>query len=400
MSDAADAGVPWGSSTVRVVLASAAVLPLGVPLLSPVLPAIRDAFGLTDAGASLVITAYFLPGVVLSPAVGAVADRFGRRGVLLGSLAAFGVTGAAVATGPPFAAVLGLRLVQGTAAAGVFIVTVTLVGDAFDGVRRNAVLGVNVAVLFAAAAVYPLVGGALVARGWTVPFLAYLLALPVLAYAVVTLREPARTRASGGLAYLRGAADALPTRPALGLYGATVAIEAVAFGTILTGLPFLLERSYGVAPIVIGAVVTANTLAGAATAAANGRFARRLRNRRLVATGFVVVGVGLVGAWLADGPAAFGVAAAVFGVGSGLVLPSVDAAITTIAPSAYRAGALSLRNSLTFLGRAAGPVVFAVAAGAVGYRALFAATGVVLVIAGLAGVSATGGPRLDRVAGD
>ena len=51
--------VPWRSPTVQVVLASTLLAPLGVPLISPALPVIRDAFGVTDAAASLLISAYF-----------------------------------------------------------------------------------------------------------------------------------------------------------------------------------------------------------------------------------------------------------------------------------------------------------------------------------------------------
>ena len=66
--------VPWGSPTLQAILASTFVLPLGVPLLSPVLPVIRDAFAITDARASLLITAYFVPGIALSPLIGLLAD--------------------------------------------------------------------------------------------------------------------------------------------------------------------------------------------------------------------------------------------------------------------------------------------------------------------------------------
>src|SRR6056297_2355798 len=150
------AAVPWDSPTVRVVFAATALAPLGVPLVSPALPVVRDAFGLTDAAASLLVSVYFLTGIVLSPFVGLLADRVGRRAVLAPSLAIFGLAGGAIALAPDYRLVLAVRLVQGTAAAGIFVTTVTLIGDTFGGVQRNAVLGANTAVLAAGAAVYPL----------------------------------------------------------------------------------------------------------------------------------------------------------------------------------------------------------------------------------------------------
>jgi hypothetical protein len=67
------AAVPWDSSTVRVVFAATALAPLGVPLVSPALPVVRDAFGLTDATASLLVSVSFLTGIVLSPFIGLLA---------------------------------------------------------------------------------------------------------------------------------------------------------------------------------------------------------------------------------------------------------------------------------------------------------------------------------------
>jgi ACDE family multidrug resistance protein len=161
MTDSTEsAAIPWHSSTVQVVLVSTLLAPLGVPLIAPALPIIRDAFGATDAQASLLISAYFVTGIVLSPFIGLLADRAGRR-VLIASLLLFSLTGGMMAFAPSFALVVGLRVVQGTAAAGVFVTTVTLIGDVFDGPQRNAVLGINNATLSAGAAMFPVVGGAL-----------------------------------------------------------------------------------------------------------------------------------------------------------------------------------------------------------------------------------------------
>src|SRR6056297_220038 len=94
---APDARVPWRSRTVQVVLLSTLLAPLGVPLLAPALPVLRDAFAVTDAQASLLVSAYFAVGVVVSPAVGLIADRVGRKRVLVTSLFAFALSGGAAA---------------------------------------------------------------------------------------------------------------------------------------------------------------------------------------------------------------------------------------------------------------------------------------------------------------
>lgn len=374
--------VPWRSRPLQAILVSTAILPLGVPMLSPVLPTIRDHFGIGDPAASLVMVAYYLPAVLLSPLIGVLIDRAGRRRVMGVMLVLWAGAGAVIVFGPTFPIVILMRLFQGAAAAAVLIVTVTLIGDLYDGVQRNAVIGINGATLFLAAAVVPLIGGLLVQYGWNVPFAVFIVGFPVALFTLYAVAEPDRDLPQTGIAYIRGALAALPTGQALGLYGAAVLVEFATFGAILTAVPFVLVGEYGTAPVVIGGVITANLLVSAAVSANNGRFASRLPEGQLIGLGFVAIGVGLLSSWVADGPFQFGVAVAVFGIGYGLIFPSVDASINAIAPSSYRAGALSLRNSATFLGRGSGPLVFALASATVGYRPVLAISGGAILLVG------------------
>ena len=373
----ASASVPWRSRTVQVVLLSTLLAPLGVPLVSPALPAFRDAFGLTDARASWLVSGYFVVGVVLSPFIGLLADRVGRKRVLVAGLGLFGLLGGGIAFAPSFAVVMALRVLQGTAAAAIFITTMTIIGDTYEGPRRAAVLGVNVAVLSAGAAAFPVLGGALVALGWQVPFLAYFAAVPVALFALVALDDPARAGSARGLAYLRAALRAVAAPPILALFGVTFLTEFLAFGVVFTALPFLLAPV--LPPVLIGAVILGAEAVSMLAAAASGRLARRLPADRLIALGFACYGVGFLVAWVAPTPRVVAVAVVFVGAGIGLLMPTVDAAMTARLPADYRAGALSLRNSTTFLGRTTGPVVFvglAVIAG-FGYPLLLLAAGAV-----------------------
>ncbi|MFC7080791.1 MFS transporter [Halorussus caseinilyticus] len=383
--------VPWRSPTVRVVFAATALAPLGVPLVSPALPVVRDAFGLTDAAASLLVSVYFLTGIVLSPFIGLLADRVGRKRVLVPSLVVFSVVGGAIALAPDYRVVLAARLVQGTAAAGIFVTTVTLIGDAFEGVQRNAVLGVNTAVLATGAAIYPLLGGVLATVSWNAPFLAYLGGLPVAAFGWVVLEETAsETGAAGrGTAYLRAAVRTLARRTAVVPYATAFLTEVLLFGVVITALPFLLTESYGVSPVFVGGVLTAAEVVSAVVAAANGWLAGRLSDERIIAVGYVCYAVGPLVSWAGVSLPAVVAGAVVLGAGVGLTMPSVDALLSDFVTTEYRAGALSIRNSVTFLGRAVGPILFAGVAATTGYRPLLLAAGVVGVFGALSVLALT-----------
>ncbi|MDG5777496.1 MFS transporter [Haloarculaceae archaeon H-GB1-1] len=386
----AASGAPWRSRTVQVVLASTALAPLGVPLISPALPVFRDTLGISEAQASLLVSGYFVVGIVVSPFLGVLADRVGRKRVLVSGLLTFGLLGGAMAFAPSFEAVLALRVVQGTGAAAIFITTVTIIGDTFTGVQRNTVLGLNVAVLSAAAALFPVLGGALVTVRWTAPFLAYFVAVPVALGAFVAMDEPTRSTPDRGLEYLRDALGVVARPAIVALFTATFLTEFLFFGVVFTAMPFLLART--LSPVAVGVALLVAESAAMLAAAANGRLARRVSNLRLVAVGFACYGVGFLAAWLGPGPTYDAASLAVVGTGVGLLLPSVDAELSDHVPAAYRAGAFSLRNSTTFTGRAAGPITFvglAVTAG-YGYDALLLAAGVVALVAATVAALAPG----------
>jgi MFS family permease len=405
--DPTPASVPWRDRTVQVVLASTLLAPLGVPLVAPALPVVRDAFGLTDARASLLVSAYFLVGIVVSPFLGLLADRVGRKRVLVPALVVFSLAGVAGYLAPSYPALLALRVVQGTAAAALFVTTVTILGDAFDGTQRNAVLGANVAVLSLGAAVFPVLGGALAAVAWNAPFLAYALGFPVALVALVALEEPesAPTGAAGDAVsgdgtdgdgtggdrttdranYLRGARSAL-TPGTVALLAAAFLTEFLLFGALVTVLPFLLSTAYGLAPLAVGLVLLAAEVGSVAAASASGRAARLLTNGRLVVVGFGCYGLSLLGVYLAPSAAFVVLSVLVFGLGLGLSMPAVDAAVSDRVTREHRAGLLGLRNSTTFLGRATGPVVFTTAAAAVGYRPLLAVAAI--AVTGVAAITA------------
>jgi MFS family permease len=363
MPESDDVGVPWRSPRLYLLLATAAMAPLDVNIVGPALPAIADAFDVSSARSGLVITAFAAPGAVLAPVVGMYADRLGRRRVIVPCLLVYGLAGVAVPLTTGLWQVLALRAVQGSVGGSILAsLTLALVGDYYEGPRRNAVMGVVSAGISFSAAAGPVLGGVLAARSWDAPFYLYGLSVVVAALAYRYLDPPAAD--SGGDAaghqgsYVRAAVASLPAREALAVYGATLIGFTLFFGGVLTAVPFLLEGTYGLASGRVGALVTGAMMIAAVVAVFNGRFARHLSNLGLVTVGFCFYAAGLVGVWAAGSAVAVLAALGVFGIGHGLLLPSVASALSALAGPEFRGGVMSLRTSVILGAQAIGPPLF------------------------------------------
>lgn len=383
--------VPWDSSALYVILASSLVGVMGVSMVSPVLPDLRAAFGVSDAQVGLVITAYTLPGIVLTPFIGLVADRLGRRRVIVPLLFVFGAAGAGVAFVESFRAVLGLRFLQGIGASALVTLAVTMIGDFYEGTRRDAVMGLNGSTLGTGAAIYPLIGGTLGAIRWNVPFLFFGVGILVGVVTLFVLEEPDQERSSDLRSYLRGLRDVLRTPEALAIFAAIFAVFTVFYGLVLTALPLLLADRFDLGSGAIGPVLAMVSVASATVSSQYGRVSEWRSAPELVALGFVAYGASLIGVWLAPSPVFVGVALLAFGVGFGIVMPSIDTTVVTLVSDRLRAGVMGLRTSVLRLGQTVGPTAvpfvaetfFAVPAE--GYRALLVVSGGGMALLGAAG---------------
>lgn len=401
MSSATDdtwdgAQIPWRSSTLHVILASSLIGVMGVSLISPALPALRSVFGVDDAQIGLVITAYTLPGVFATPLIGLAADRLGRRRVLVPLLVLFGVAGAGIAVTADFTVVLWLRFLQGIGATALVTLAVTLIGDVYREGQRAALIGVNGSLIASGAAFYPLLGGALAAVRWNVPFLFFGVSVAVGALAFVVLDEPASGPSTGMRAYLSRMYRAARLPAALAIFGSLFVVFLVFYGSVLTAVPLLLSDEFGLGTGQIGVVLSMVAVASALASSVYGRLSAWRTAPQLVALGFVASGVSLTLLWLA--PSALFVAPALlgFGAGLGVMIPSMDNTVLAIASEDLRAGMMGLRTSMLRLGQTVGPVGFTFAAEAyfrstvAGYRWLILGAGLSLLLGGAVAYVAVG----------
>ncbi|MFC6765135.1 MFS transporter [Natrinema soli] len=381
--------VPWSSTSLQTVLACSLIGVMGVPLISPILPDLRTVFGISDSQIALIITAYTVPGVFLTPFIGLLSDRLGRRTVVLPLLFLFGLAGGGIALGPSFRGVLALRFVQGIGGSGLMMLAITLIGDFYGGEQRNRVMGINGSAIGIGAATYPLLGGVLATVRWNVPFVFFGLSLVVGSIALFTLEEPSIDDPPAMRTYVSRVLSAVLVPRALGLWAVAFLTFFLFYGGILTVLSLLLSDVHDFSAGQIGMLFSMVSIANAAVASQYGRISRSLDPKELIPLGFVGFGVSLLGVWAASTPVLIGAMLLCFGLGFGLVMPSLDTSAVGLVSSQFRASMLGILTSMLWLGQTVGPITFTGIATAAfdepvtGYRFLLLCCGMASFVGGV-----------------
>lgn len=133
----------------------------------PSFPALAEDFGVPLAAVQLSLSAYLLAFAVMNLFYGTLSDSFGRKPVVVASLALFiaGSVGAALA--PTFAWLVAFRVVQGLSAGGGTVIAQAIIRDRFHGADAQKLMS-HVSMVFGLApAIAPVIGGYLhVHFGW------------------------------------------------------------------------------------------------------------------------------------------------------------------------------------------------------------------------------------------
>ena len=132
-------------------------------IVAVAMPAIVTDLGLDSSQLQWVQESYTLMFASLLLAFGAIADRFGRRRMLVAGLVVFALASIGIALSPTGAAMIGWRVVQGVGGAMILPTTLSLINANFTGRDRAIAFAVWGGMIGGMSALGPLLGGWLTA---------------------------------------------------------------------------------------------------------------------------------------------------------------------------------------------------------------------------------------------
>lgn len=347
----------YKETNLRIVFSVTLMAVMGVASLAPAFPKIVESLGISAKEIGLLITVFTLPGVALTPVLGVLADRFGRKRILVPSLILFGAAGGACAFTTDFNTLLVFRFFQGVGAASLGSLNTTIIGDLYSGQRLNEAMGYNAGVLNIGTASYPALGGLLASFGWNYPFFLPILAVPVGFVVLFLLKNPEPENAQGIKDYLKNAWKGFQNKQVVGVFAISVITFIILYGVALIYFPFYMKKTFNSSEVVIGLYISAMSVGSGLASSRLGKLTKRYSRKHLLLAAFILYAVSLAMLPLIPNLYLLLIPVVIYGVANGLNIPTAQGLLASLSPLEYRAAFMSANGMVLRMGQTLGPIV-------------------------------------------
>jgi MFS family permease len=346
-----------GLSQSLLLLLGSCLPVLGAVLLAPVLPRMQAHFAEVQNSAVLIPIVLTLPALMialLAPFAGLIADRLGRKPLLLASMGLYVLCGVLPLWLESLPAIVLSRAGIGLAEAGIMTCCTTLMGDYYSGARRERLFALQMVATSLSAAVFIALGGFLGQDDWRTPFALHAVGLIFLPLMAWKLWEPqSHIQAEQTLHCVL--ADKFPWRALTPMY-ALALLAGLSLFIVPVQAGYLLNLLHVDAPQDIGMTMGANQL-GVLTGALSFRLLSGLRAQHMLLIAYALAGVG--GLLMANAGSHLQVVVAVTinGLGVGLMLPTLITWIMAQVDFYQRGRAAGCFTAAIFAGEFISPLV-------------------------------------------
>ncbi len=331
---------------------------MGSVMVAPILPKLGAEFGPLEPRADvlvpLAITGPALAIALFAPLAGWLADRVGRKALLVIATLLYALLGTLPAQLNDLGSIVGTRLLFGCAEAAIMTCCAALIADYWQGEARMRLVNLQVVGIGLVGALCFVAGGALGEQSWRLPFYLYLLPLLLLPAMIRVLWEPSRHVVSNVQSD-----DEQVSIPRL----------VVGYLLILGGMILTIVVPVQSPVLLVGLGVTSSTLIGACAglgllATLGGSLAWPLLRRGLGISGCNALLLALMatGLWLLVHAQSYQdmlLAVVIHGLGAGMLVPNAMAPVMNALSATTRGRGLGVFTACLYIGQFVSPLVVA-----------------------------------------
>ena len=333
--------------------------------VDPVVPKIAADLGIDVKTAALLSSAFTFPYAFTQPALGTIGDFFGKTRLMNISLAAVVTTTLIGAFASSFPLLVGLRIVAGVCAGGIFPVGVAIIGDLVPVHARQVAIGRLLAVGLTGNLIGAVISGVIGdLLGWRGVFFSiggFGLIVAVMAFFAFRGLNASKSKPFNFAAVAAGFQSVFADPRAKVCFG-SVFFEGIIIHGMFPYVALLLLMSGQTHSSYAGIIVAGFGLGGIIFSLALPYLVVRVSERQLMLTGaagaaiaFMLIALNLV--WYLQA-AVF----VLFGLGFYMLHNNIQVHVTDLSQTA-RGTALSLHSSAFFTGQAIGPIYYGYAFG-------------------------------------
>lgn len=377
-------------SKLLVLLLAGSLTSMAGGVVAPILPEMVQQLQFDPGLAANLVSLHCLTIALFSPPLGILADKIGRVQVLVPALilyALFGIAGAFMDTIEPLLVTRGLL---GAASGGIAAGSLGLLASRYEGEARSQALGYATSMLTLTGIAFPLLGGWVGSWQWQYAFYLYGLGIPLAVLAAFLLPEKQTTKLQKKAIASTAAKDSTSKLTTVLAHPYTLRIllclglASVSMYAVVIYAPLYLKQTIGAGAVLNGIVLASRAIGAAAISA----FGAKWLEKKLGAVKSTALGCGLMAVTLTTIPLLHQLSlilltAIFFGVGFGIVLPTLYGTLANLAPEDLRASILAMGTGVGFLGQFLSPILLSPVLGYGGLEGVFYAAAIISLVTGV-----------------
>ena len=356
----------------QIIISTTFISLLGMPVIGPVLPVLQDVFTINNRDIGwMIMSSYTLPALFFIPFTGYLADRFGKKNILIPSLFLFAVSGSLISLAQNADTVIVLRFIQGLGGSALLTLSPALVPDLFQGQERVKAMGYTGVTQGIGAGLLPMLGGLLASVTWYLPFLTAVIGLPIGLYLIIHLKnvKPGVLPKTG--TYIRDAYENLVNKDVLQLCFFTFGYVFIGFGAFISYIPSYMNTTFNTGTILIGIIIATRTISGSICSAVLNKITTRFSSRTLLVFSFVLLMLGMSAVPLTGRIEAVVFLALAYGAGFGIVRPLIQVLLFEISPENLRSTFSSANGTALRIAQTFSPLIAGLVVAGLGFQMLY-----------------------------